>query len=253
MADTPSQDYMKNKYALDHLVLGAGSSTGWRVFNLREGALLPPASIFNPRMGIMCSRLLWRLDELTRTPHPEYLAPSKWYWNKMTYKKWPNIYFLDIFGLHPQFLNMLQSRKGEVDVLLVIWMTFGPHPRMGVIRGLKLSVVLTSWDGRGGWMVNQPLANNLVNQDYITRPPANTRQQPFLESFHTWGTRMLLCATELDPKQQEDGSSFVQGLTLCISSSSWWLVSFIISFNKLINENKCVPEFCKLFQQISWT
>lgn len=41
------------------------------------------------------------------------------------------IYFSDIFGLHSQFLKMLQSHKGEMDVLLLIKATFGSHPRAG--------------------------------------------------------------------------------------------------------------------------
>ena len=35
-------------------------------------------------------------------------------------------YFLDIFGLHPQFLKVLQSHTGEMGVLLLMNVTFGP-------------------------------------------------------------------------------------------------------------------------------
>ena len=38
--------------------------------------------------------------------------------------------FSDIFGLHPQFLKMFQSHKGETDVLLLMKVTFGPYPRL---------------------------------------------------------------------------------------------------------------------------
>ena len=41
------------------------------------------------------------------------------------------IFFLYIFGFHPQFLKMLQSHKSETSVLLLMKVTFGPHPRVG--------------------------------------------------------------------------------------------------------------------------
>lgn len=34
-----------------------------------------------------------------------------------------NIYFSDIFHLHPQFLKMLHSHKGEISVLLLMKVT----------------------------------------------------------------------------------------------------------------------------------
>ena len=36
------------------------------------------------------------------------------------------IYFSDIFGVHPQFMKTLQSQKGEIDVLLLLKVTYGP-------------------------------------------------------------------------------------------------------------------------------
>ena len=43
-ANTPSQGCVRNRYALEYLVSGAGSTTGW-VFYLRQVALLPEASV----------------------------------------------------------------------------------------------------------------------------------------------------------------------------------------------------------------
>lgn len=43
-----------------------------------------------------------------------------------------NIYFSDIFHLHPQFLKMLHSHKGEISILLLMKVTSGTHPRVGV-------------------------------------------------------------------------------------------------------------------------
>ena len=39
-------------------------------------------------------------------------------------------------------------------------------------------------------------------------------------------------------------------LTICISSSSYLSVSFIIFFNKLVNIGKCFPGFCEPLLQI---
>lgn len=66
------------------------------------------------------------------------------------------LYFSDIFSLYPLSLKSLQSHKSEVGVFLLIKMTLDPTQGWGlvarrtnhVIRGLKLSVALTSWGGR---------------------------------------------------------------------------------------------------------
>lgn len=41
------------------------------------------------------------------------------------------IYFLDIYGLHPQLKKKLQSHKREMGVLLLMKMTFRPRSRAG--------------------------------------------------------------------------------------------------------------------------
>ena len=79
------------------------------------------------------------------------------------------IYFSDIFGFHPQFLKMLQSHKSEVGVLLLIKITFGPHPRMGADcqedQLCDLKVETCSCTDLPGWKrgrrLNQPMTNNL--------------------------------------------------------------------------------------------
>ena len=54
---------------------------------------------------------------------------------------------------------MLQSHKGEMSVLLLMKVTYGPHhtsPPPG--RGEELEV-------------DEPMANGLVNHDYVLKPP----------------------------------------------------------------------------------
>ena len=75
------------------------------------------------------------------------------------------IYFSDTFGLHPQFL---QSQKGDTGVLLLMKGAFGPHLRAGA-HGPNVS--LNFQRGDRGWRLDHPMANELVNHDYIMNPP----------------------------------------------------------------------------------
>ena len=72
------------------------------------------------------------------------------------------IYFPYTFGLHPQFLdysspkpwNFLSVKSDESVFCYINEVTFGKHPRVGlvVIRGLELSVPCPDlWGGEGGW------------------------------------------------------------------------------------------------------
>lgn len=117
----------------------------------------------------------------------------------MIYKKYKfhhsddqKIQFLDIFGLHPQFLKTFKAIKVKWEVFLLMRVIFRPHPKRWlvarrtnhVIKGLKLSVPRTLHpDLRGeerGWRLNQPVANNLAYHDYIMNPPYKTQENIFL-------------------------------------------------------------------------
>lgn len=83
--------------------------------------------------------------------------------NKMIYKKYlviqmTKIYFSDISGLHPQFLKMLQSHKGEVNDLVLMKVTYAPYQTSLPVRGKELEV-------------DESMANGLVNHDYVLQPP----------------------------------------------------------------------------------
>lgn len=93
--------------------------------------------------------------------------------------------------------------------VLLMKVTFGSHPRVGiccqednhVIRGLELSITLTPLQGlqgrERGWRLNQPMANDLINHGYVKSLCENPRGQlfwSFSESFHVRGTRTLIQA-----------------------------------------------------------
>lgn len=75
------------------------------------------------------------------------------------------IHFSDTFGLYPQFL---QSHKGDTNVLFLMKGTFEPHLRARV-HGPNVSPNFQGGDR--GWRLDQPMANDLVNLNYIMNPP----------------------------------------------------------------------------------
>ena len=80
--------------------------------------------------------------------------------------------------LHPQILKMLQSRKSEMGVLLLIKVTCDPPRGLGpasgtanrVFRRLELLVSPPS-PGRGQWLQLASPANALVSHDHVMKPP----------------------------------------------------------------------------------
>jgi len=66
-----------------------------------------------------------------------------------------------------------------MGVLLLMKMAFGPHSRAGAdCQGdqacdLRVGSVPHSdlWGRDRGWRLNQPMASDLVNHDYIMKPP----------------------------------------------------------------------------------
>lgn len=67
------------------------------------------------------------------------------------------------------------QRQGEMGVLLLMKVTFGLQPRVGTgcqkdcVSRLQLSVA-PSPTRRRSWRMNQPMANDLVNLDYVMKP-----------------------------------------------------------------------------------
>lgn len=45
------------------------------------------------------------------------------------------ICFPDSFHLGPRFLKTIQSHKGEIGVLVLMKVIFGPHPKAGLVAG----------------------------------------------------------------------------------------------------------------------
>lgn len=99
-----------------------------------------------------------------------------------------------------------------------------------MISGSEFSVLRPdSWAGeRGLRLSHSPLANDLVNHNYVAKPPEKPQKAafwPFYRKLPHQGTRTL-CATMQGPKLHEDIRSLVWDLTLCISSSGCQFVSF---------------------------
>lgn len=119
----------------------------------------------------------------------KYYLNTCTYCKKMIYKKvvrndlfirsfrWPNMYFSDKSGLHSQFLKMLQSHKGAVEVLLFMTVTCRSHPRAQVVprrtnhvmRGLEPSGLPQLLGRYGGLQAGS--VNDLINLDYVRKAP----------------------------------------------------------------------------------
>ena len=78
-----------------------------------------------------------------------------------------------------------------------------------LIRRLEFSVPPPDfWGGKKGLRLNQlPLARDLVNHDYVMKPPLTPQKEGFLGltgEFLHWGTGLLPCAMGLLTKLSED-------------------------------------------------
>lgn len=90
-----------------------------------------------------------------------------------------------------------------------------------MIRALEHSVPpLDFQEAETGWRLNQlPLANDLVNPNYVMRPLKKARRRAFGPLFRELPPQragMLLHANMEGSMLQEDRSSFVWDLSLCL-------------------------------------
>lgn len=136
--------------------------------------------------------------------------------------------------------------------------TFRKHLRMGAsCQGTTMNIHGTfspsSWFlGRRQWLEVKPITNTQWFNHPCRCHEASTKiQKEGFREHSGWETRILPCATMLGPKLHKDRSSLVQDLTLCISSSGYWLASFNVLCNKLVIYWIIgFSEFCELLYKL---